>query len=111
MTWDQALDRARDRYAEQRPLSRELFERASVVMPGGSTRSVLDITPFAFRVATASGSRLTDVDGFTLIDFLGDYSAGLLGHDPGPVEAAVTAALAADDSDYLDLGVRPTDAR
>ena len=93
MTWDQALDRARDRYAEQRPLSRELFERASVVMPGGSTRSVLDITPFAFRVATASGSRLTDVDGFTLIDFLGDYSAGLLGHDPGPVEAAVTAAL------------------
>jgi glutamate-1-semialdehyde 2,1-aminomutase len=62
-------------------------------MPGGSTRSVLDMAPFAFRIASASGSRITDVDGFTLTDFLGDYSAGLLGHDPGPVEAAVRAAL------------------
>lgn len=62
-------------------------------MPGGSTRSVLDFAPFPFRIATASGSRITDVDGHTYVDFLGDYSAGLLGHDPGPVGAAVKAAL------------------
>jgi glutamate-1-semialdehyde 2,1-aminomutase len=44
-------------------------------------------------VASASGARLVDVDGHEYRDFLGDYSAGLLGHDPGPVEDAVRAAL------------------
>lgn len=84
---------AEARYADKRPRSKELFDRASTVMPGGSTRSVLDVQPFPFRVASATGSQLTDVDGLSYIDFLGDYSAGLLGHDPAPVRAAVTAAL------------------
>ena len=87
------LAAAHERYASKRPRSKELFERARQVMPGGSTRSVLDFAPFPFRVAAASGSRITDVDGHDYVDFLGDYSAGLLGHDPGPVESAVTAAL------------------
>jgi glutamate-1-semialdehyde 2,1-aminomutase len=88
-----ALAAAQLRYAERRPRSRELFERASAVLPGGSTRSVLDVKPFAFRIASASGSRIVDVDGHEYIDFLGDYSAGLLGHDPSVVAAAVQAAL------------------
>jgi glutamate-1-semialdehyde 2,1-aminomutase len=54
---------------------------------------VLDVDPFAFRIASASGSRIVDVDGLEYIDFLGDYSAGLLGHDPSIVAAAVQAAL------------------
>ena len=91
--FDAALDRAKARYAAQRPKSNELFERAAVVMPGGSTRSVLDFQPFPFRIASATGSRITDIDGHEYIDLLGDYSAGLLGHDPGPVEAAVIATL------------------
>jgi glutamate-1-semialdehyde 2,1-aminomutase len=84
---------AERRYATKRPRSAELMERAATVMPGGSTRSVLDMRPFPFRVASASGARLVDVDGHEYRDFLGDYSAGLLGHDPGPVEDAVRAAL------------------
>ena len=78
-----------ERYAAKRPHSHALFEQACRVLPGGSTRSVLDFSPFSFRVARAEGSRLVDVDGHEYIDFLGDYSAGLLGHDPGPVAAAV----------------------
>ena len=89
----QQLADAERRYATKRPRSAELFERATAVLPGGSTRSVLDVRPFPFRVASASGARLVDVDGFEYRDFLGDYSAGLLGHDPGPVEDAVRAAL------------------
>jgi len=92
-SFDAALDRARERYATKRPISSEMFERASVVMPGGSTRSVLDFEPFPFRIASATGSRITDVDSHEYVDFLGDYSAGLLGHSPGPVEAAVVATL------------------
>lgn len=84
---------AEERFAAKRPLARDLYERARTVMPGGSTRSVLDMRPFPLRIASAHGSRIVDVDGFEYRDFLGDYSAGLLGHDPGPVGAAVTAAL------------------
>ena len=87
------LASAHARYAAKRPHSSALFEQACRVLPGGSTRSVLDFRPFSFRVARAEGSRLVDVDGHEYIDFLGDYSAGLLGHDPGPVAAAVNAAL------------------
>ena len=87
------LESARDRYARRRPKSRELFDRASVVLPAGSTRSVLDVLPFPFRIARAEGSRIVDVDGIEYIDFLGDYSAGLLGHDPSPIAAAVRGAL------------------
>jgi glutamate-1-semialdehyde 2,1-aminomutase len=90
---DAQLASAHERYAAKRPHSQELFEQARRVLPGGSTRSVLDFRPFSFRVARAEGSRLVDVDGLEYIDFLGDYSAGLLGHDPGPVAAAVAAAL------------------
>jgi glutamate-1-semialdehyde 2,1-aminomutase len=87
------LESARERYARRRPRSRELFDRASVVLPAGSTRSVLDVLPFPFRVATAQGSQIADVDGIEYVDFLGDYSAGLLGHDPSPIAAAVRGAL------------------
>lgn len=90
---EERLAAVHERYAAKRPRSAELHARARVVMPGGSTRSVLDVQPFPFRVASAHGARLVDVDGHEYVDFLGDYSAGLLGHDPGPVEAAVAQAL------------------
>lgn len=96
------------RYADQRPLSRELHDRARAVMPGGSTRSVLDVRPFPFRVASAHGSRITDVDGHEYLDTLGDYSAGLLGHDAAPVAAAVRNAL---DSGWSYGGVHTDEIR
>jgi glutamate-1-semialdehyde 2,1-aminomutase len=76
---DAALDAARLHYAEQRPRSRALAERAAKVLPGGNTRTVLHIDPFAFRVVRADGAVLHDADGFDYVDLLGDYSAGLLG--------------------------------
>lgn len=62
-------------------------------MPGGNTRSVLHFDPFPFRVATAHGPYLTDIDGHTYVDLLGNYTAGLLGHSPAPIQRAVSAAL------------------
>lgn len=88
------LGAARAAYAARRPRTASLFERANGVLPGGSTRSVLDHRPFPIRVASAHGARLTDVDGHEYLDLLGDFSAGLLGHDPGPVAAAIGARLA-----------------
>ena len=76
---DAALADAHQRYIDAHPRSRDLAERAARVLPGGNTRSVLHIEPFAFRVAGATGAVLHDVDGHDYLDLLGDYSAGLLG--------------------------------
>ncbi|MEO1060442.1 MAG: aminotransferase class III-fold pyridoxal phosphate-dependent enzyme [Actinomycetota bacterium] len=90
---DELVAEARSSYAARRPESARLAARAADVLPGGSTRSVLDFAPFPFRVAHAGGARLTDVDGHTYLDLLGDYSAGLLGHRPEAVRHAVRGAL------------------
>lgn len=84
---------ARDRYALEHPQSQLDHERASVVLPGGNTRSVLHFEPFPFRVAEADGAELIDVEGHRYIDFCGNYSAGLLGHSPASIRSAIIKAL------------------
>ena len=93
MLLDSALRAARDAYVRAHPTSAALAERARAVLPGGNTRSGLHVDPFAFRVAGADGANLTDVDGNVYLDLLGNYSAGLLGHRPDAVRAAVHATL------------------
>lgn len=89
----EALDDARARYADRRPRSAEQARAAALVLPAGSTRSVLDVAPFPFRVARAAGAELFDVDGHRYLDLLGDYTAGLLGHDPPEIAVAVREVL------------------
>jgi glutamate-1-semialdehyde 2,1-aminomutase len=84
---------AREQYESKRPRSAAADAAARAVMPGGNTRSVLHFEPFPFRVATADGAHLTDIDGLTYIDLLGNYTAGLLGHSPAAVRRAVSAVL------------------
>jgi glutamate-1-semialdehyde 2,1-aminomutase len=84
---------AHDRYRAARPKSAAAHERARLVLPGGNTRSVLHFEPFPFRVGHASGSRVVDIDGREYVDFCGNYTAGLLGHSPVAVRAAIHDAL------------------
>ena len=60
---DQALAQAIDRYRHARPASERIFNDATLVLPGGNTRSVLFFAPFppamTLRIAnTASRSSL-----------------------------------------------------
>ena len=98
----------RDRFAAAHPRSRELFERAKTVMPGGVPMSwmVKWPGPFPVFVAEASGAHFTDVDGHDYVDLcLGDTGA-MTGHSPGPTVATVreqvgrgiTAMLPTEDS-------------
>jgi glutamate-1-semialdehyde 2,1-aminomutase len=88
-----AVEEARARYAEARPISADWSARAGRVMPGGNTRSVLHFEPFPFRIERAEGKHLWDVDGHRYIDLLGNYTAGILGHSPAPVLEAAREAL------------------
>ncbi len=90
---DEAVAAAHAAYAAARPVSAAQATAAARVLPAGSTRSVLDFDPFPFRVARAEGSRLHDVDGHTYVDLLGDYTAGLFGHDHPVIADAVRAVL------------------
>ncbi len=101
------LDRARQQFADRNPGSRRYFEEASKVLPGGHTRTVLNHPPFPVTFVSGEGATLTDVDGRTYIDLLGDYTAGLLGHSEHRVIDAVTAALRTNVSVG---GVHPTEA-
>ncbi|MGW7046862.1 aspartate aminotransferase family protein [Streptomyces avermitilis] len=89
----EVLEKSYQRYANKRPLSEEQNALAKTFLPSGTTRSVLDFAPFPFTVVSAAGCRLTDVDGHEYLDYLGDYSVGLAGHNPRAVREAVTATL------------------
>ena len=105
---DEALIDARRRYVDANPVSASWAQRAADVLPGGNTRSVLHFDPFPFRVASAEGKHLVDVDGHRYVDLLGNYTAGLLGHSP---EAVRTAAHQAIDGGWAFGAVHPNEVR
>ena len=78
-----------DEYLQRTPRSRDLFERASRVMPGGSTRTTVYAAPYPPYIAEGSGLRVRDVDGNEYRDFLGNYTSLILGHAHPAVVAAV----------------------
>ena len=79
-----AMKREMDRFLERTPKSAKLFEEAKKVMPGGVPMSWMSKWPGAYPtfVASANGSRFTDVDGNEYIDLcLGD-TGSMTGHSP-----------------------------
>src|SRR5262245_27347736 len=90
---DDVLGEVRARFAAANPRSRAAHEKAAEVMPGGNTRTTLFYQPFPLTMAGADGCRLTDLDGHTYVDLLGDYTAGLYGHNNAIIRKAVDAAL------------------
>ena len=92
-TTEAALTDAKQAFAAKRPKTRALHDRATHVMPGGNTRTVLFTAPFPIRVEKASGATVIDVDGNSYLDLLGEYSAGIYGHSHPRIVEAARAAL------------------
>jgi glutamate-1-semialdehyde 2,1-aminomutase len=90
---DTVLKDAMEGFAAKRPKTRAMHERAAHVMPGGNTRTVLFTAPFPIRVASGEGASLTDIDGHSYLDLLGEYSAGIYGHSHPRILEACRAAL------------------
>jgi glutamate-1-semialdehyde 2,1-aminomutase len=85
-----------ERFLARTPKSRELFEKAKVVMPGGVPMSWMAKWPgkYPLFVASAQGAHFVDVDGNEFIDLcLGD-TGSMTGHSPAPTVAAITSQLA-----------------
>ena len=62
-------------------------------MPGGNTRTVLHTSPFPLTVASGEGCKLHTIDGHEYIDFLGEYTAGIYGHNHPAIRRAIEKAL------------------
>ena len=80
-----------DRFVAEHPRSRDLFEQARSVMPGGVPMSWMAKWPgpFPVFVAEAAGAHFRDVDGHDYVDLcLGDTGA-MTGHSPQPTVEAV----------------------
>ena len=87
------ITKAHADFADRNPNSRRQYDEARTYMPGGQTRSVLTHAPFPLTFVAGSAATLTDIDGHTYHDFLGDYTAGMLGHSERRVIDRVFDAL------------------
>jgi glutamate-1-semialdehyde 2,1-aminomutase len=90
---DELLGAARERYIAANPASRAAHEAAVQVLPGGTTRSTVFYPPFPLTMSSGAGARLTDLDGHSYIDLLGEYTAGIYGHNHPVIRHAIDAAL------------------
>jgi glutamate-1-semialdehyde 2,1-aminomutase len=89
-----AVARVEAAYAARNTGSRARFERARGLMPGGSTRTVLHYDPFPLTFVRGAGATLEDADGHVLLDYLGEYTAGLYGHSHPVLQQALATAIA-----------------
>ena len=88
------LDNMIDDYKAKTGRSRELFEEALRVMPGGNSRTTTFFDPYPFYITRGEGARLWDADGVERLDFNGNYTSLILGHaNPAVVKAIQDTAV------------------
>lgn len=88
-----ALAEAHSTYTHLNPFSLQAHQSARQHLPGGNTRTVLHANPFPITFASGNGCTLTSLDGHTYTDFLGEYTAGIYGHNNATIRAAINEAL------------------
>jgi glutamate-1-semialdehyde 2,1-aminomutase len=81
--------------------SHQLFQEAAQFFPGGvnsPVRAFRAVGGEPFFVASAKGSRITDVDGRVYIDYVGSWGPMILGHAHPQVVTAIQKAAEAGTS-------------
>ncbi|ADZ10350.1 Glutamate-1-semialdehyde 2,1-aminomutase [Methanobacterium lacus] len=73
--------------------SKQLFEESKKFLPGGVDSPVRAIKPYPFFAEKAEGSKLTDVDGNSYIDYCLAYGPMVLGHSNPEVVSEVEKQL------------------
>jgi glutamate-1-semialdehyde 2,1-aminomutase len=84
-----SLDREISDYRAKSARSRQLFEDALRVMPGGNSRTTTFFDPYPMYLVRGEGPRVWDADGVERLDFNGNYTSLVLGHANPRVVAAV----------------------
>jgi glutamate-1-semialdehyde 2,1-aminomutase len=75
-------------YAAATPASARLYEEARRYVAGGVSRTTIHFRPHPLYLARGEGARVWDADGVERLDFIGNYTALILGHrHPAILEA------------------------
>lgn len=78
---------------QERSRSRELYERALRVMPGGVSRNAVLRRPHPAYAGKGEGCRVTDLEGVSRLDFSNNMASLIHGHAHPAIVEAVTAQL------------------
>jgi len=81
----------------RRPRSKELYERACRVIPGGvnsPVRAFRAVGGTPLFIARGAGAQVFDADGRAYLDFVGSWGPLIAGHAHPQVISAITATLA-----------------
>jgi len=81
----------------QREISKQLFDQARTMIPGGvnsPVRACRSVGTDPLFIDRADGAYIYDVDGNRFIDYIGSWGPMILGHRPPAVLAAVEGVLA-----------------
>ena len=84
---------AEEKFKQRNLKSAAMHASASEVMPGGNTRTVLHYAPYPLTFSKGEGAHLYDADGHKLVDFLGEYTAGIYGHNNIIIQSAIETAV------------------
>jgi glutamate-1-semialdehyde 2,1-aminomutase len=84
-----SIDHEINDYTAKTPRSRQLFEEALRVMPGGNSRTTTFFDPYPFYIRRGAGARIYDADGLERVDFNGNYTSLILGHAHPAVVRAI----------------------
>jgi glutamate-1-semialdehyde 2,1-aminomutase len=84
-----ALEKFVNAYVARTPRSREIYEDARTVLPGGVSGNAKFLKPYPLYVKRARGSHVIDVDGNDYVDLLDAVGAAILGHGHESIRRAV----------------------
>ena len=80
-------------YRREYPRSESAHTRAIRVLVDGISHGARTFSPYPFRIASAQGATVTDLDGHEIVDFWQGHYANILGHNPVVVRERLVAAL------------------
>jgi glutamate-1-semialdehyde 2,1-aminomutase len=73
--------------------SRQMYEKAKILIPGGVSSPVRAIKPYPFYTASADGSKIRDIDGNEYIDYCMAYGPLILGHNHSIIKETIKSQL------------------
>jgi glutamate-1-semialdehyde 2,1-aminomutase len=82
------------RFRDADSASARLYQRARLVIPGGTSKANMHVRPHPCYIAYGAGCRVTDVDGVERLDAINNFTALIHGHGFPPIVEAVTRQVA-----------------
>lgn len=90
---DEKMNEVYEEIRRKTPRSAALFEGAKKVIPHGVQHVFSPTDPYPFFIEKGEGSKLTDVDGNTYVDYILSGGPIVLGHNPPRVNQRIIEVL------------------